>query len=107
MTGQEILTDTICYHCHQTVEKYLKAFLVWHEIDFKKVHDLVYLQRLCAGIDDKLLVPKLTNLTSYGTAVRYPDDFYMPSIEETDQAILVASQVRELIRDRLEFVLRD
>ena len=39
-------TDTICYHCQQAVEKYLKAYLVNLNIPFKKVHDLDYLLNL-------------------------------------------------------------
>jgi HEPN domain-containing protein len=35
--------DTACFHCQQAVEKALKAFLVWKEVPFEKVHSLVYL----------------------------------------------------------------
>jgi HEPN domain-containing protein len=28
--------DTICFHAQQCAEKYLKAFLVYHEIEFEK-----------------------------------------------------------------------
>lgn len=36
-------TDAICFHCQQAVEKYLKAFLTYLNIDFKKSHSLSYL----------------------------------------------------------------
>jgi len=30
----ELFTNTICFHCQQAVEKFLKAFLVYHRIEF-------------------------------------------------------------------------
>ena len=32
----EVITDTLCFHCQQTVEKLLKAFLVENDINFGK-----------------------------------------------------------------------
>ena len=30
--------DTVCFHCQQAVEEYLKGFLVYHGVDFPKTH---------------------------------------------------------------------
>ena len=35
--------DTIAFHCQQAVEKYLKALLIFFQIDFIRTHDLIYL----------------------------------------------------------------
>jgi len=43
--------ETIAFHCQQAVEKYLKAFLIFLDIEFKRSHDLVYLLGL---ISDKV-----------------------------------------------------
>ena len=32
------VTDTVCFHCQQAVKKYLKAFLVHHQVYFTKTH---------------------------------------------------------------------
>ena len=32
--------DTVCFHCQQAVEKYLKAFLVHQDISFPRSHNL-------------------------------------------------------------------
>jgi HEPN domain-containing protein len=98
----EILTDTICYHCQQTVEKYLKAFLSWHDIDFKAVHDLVYLQQLCVKNDQDFQSLSLKRLTDYAVKLRYPDDFYMPSLQEADSSIELAQAVKNFIRKKIE-----
>jgi len=44
----------VCFHCQQTAEKYLKAFLVLHETTFPKVHDLRRLLRLCVKFESAL-----------------------------------------------------
>ena len=30
----------ICFHFHQAAEKYLKAYVVANELEFRKIHDL-------------------------------------------------------------------
>jgi HEPN domain-containing protein len=35
--------DTIAFHCQQAVEKYIKASLIYLEIEFQRSHDLPYL----------------------------------------------------------------
>jgi HEPN domain-containing protein len=45
--------ETACFHCQQTVEKVLKAFLVWKAVRFEKVHSLTYLLDLCEGQDPR------------------------------------------------------
>ena len=37
---------TSAFHCQQSVEKYLKAYLVRHQIEFRKTHDLDELLKL-------------------------------------------------------------
>ncbi len=45
--------DSICFHCQQGAEKYLKAALIYLDLNFRKSHSLVYLLDL---ITDKLEV---------------------------------------------------
>jgi HEPN domain-containing protein len=42
-------TDTVCFHCQQCAEKYLKALLVWRNVAFPRTHDLVVLLSLATG----------------------------------------------------------
>lgn len=32
--------DVACFHAHQAVEKYLKAYLQMHDVEFPRTHDL-------------------------------------------------------------------
>ena len=47
-------TDSLCFHCHQAVEKILKGFLVFNKKEFPKVHDLIHLLNLCRKLDKNL-----------------------------------------------------
>lgn len=72
---EEIITDTLCFHCQQTVEKFLKSFLIFHSIEFEKVHSLEYLIKLCSNIDPNFesLYEITKKLNEYAVEVRYPD----------------------------------
>ena len=67
---------TACFHCQQTVEKGLKAFLVWKEVPFEKVHSLTYLLDLCEGQDSGYtsLRDRAETLAPYAVEVRYPGE---------------------------------
>ncbi|MDI6839857.1 MAG: HEPN domain-containing protein [bacterium] len=76
---QEPATDTICFHCQQCIEKYLKAYLVFHRKIFRKTHDLSEIINLCKEIDidfDKLRDFRVHELTIYATELRYPEYFF-------------------------------
>ena len=66
----------IAFHCQQTVEKYLKAFMVRHQIDFPKTHDIGKLLTGVAAIDLPLAtaLQEADVLTPFGVEVRYPSD---------------------------------
>jgi HEPN domain-containing protein len=66
--------DTICFHCQQCAEKYIKARLHESGIYFDKTHDLVRLVKLTERIEPLWIgmSPALKNLTEYAVEVRYP-----------------------------------
>ena len=81
-------TDSICFHCQQAVEKYLKAYLIFIGIRFKKSHSLSYLLDL---IEEKEEVPediykKADQLDNYSVKTRYPIEWPEPTLEETKEA---------------------
>ncbi|MGC8871244.1 MAG: HEPN domain-containing protein, partial [Brevinematia bacterium] len=99
----EIITDTLCFHCQQTAEKLLKAFLVYHNVDFQKVHTIEYLIRLCSKIDNEFesLYEMTKKLTDYAVEVRYPDEFYIPTFDEAKKAFESATFVKEFVLKKL------
>lgn len=52
----EIYVYGATFHAQQATEKYLKALLVWHQIEFRKIHDIQELLDLASLIDQELPV---------------------------------------------------
>ena len=106
---EEIVTDTLCFHCQQAVEKFLKAFLVASNVEFGRVHSIEYLIKLCEKIDKEFefLYDITANLTDYAIDVRYPDEFYIPTIEEAKKAFESAKKVKDFIFKKLNIKEKD
>lgn len=97
----EIATGPVCFHCQQVIEKLLKAFLITQKLDFSKTHDLEYLTKLCAEIDNSFKTLDVGTLTSYAVDVRYPDDFYSPSIDEARYCFEIATKAKDFILKKI------
>jgi len=104
LEAEEPLTGGICFHCHQAVEKYLKAFLTHFSIQVGKTHDLIKIMNLCIEQDkdfDNLNKDKISSLGFYAVEVRYPDEFYFPTIKEAKEAFKIALKVKDFILIKL------
>jgi HEPN domain-containing protein len=66
--------DSVCFHCQQSVEKYLKARLEEAGISFPRTHDLIKLLALALQVERKwvALQPVIAALNPYAVAYRYP-----------------------------------
>ncbi len=98
----EMVTDAICFHCQQSVEKLLKAYLASKNIDFGKTHNLEFLLELCKKQDTIFENINLGDLSFYAVEVRYPDEFYIPSVEEAKECFRIASIVRDFMIKELK-----
>jgi HEPN domain-containing protein len=102
LTADEPITDTICFHCQQAVEKYLKMYLASQGNDPIVTHNISILVAKCADYDPAFNeLQRLVFLTSYAVSLRYPDDFYMPEVEEAQEALTVARDAREFVVARI------
>lgn len=65
-------------------------------------HNISILVGKCATYDPSFIeLQRFNFLTSYAVSLRYPDDFYMPEVEETEVALTAAQNVRKFIVARL------
>lgn len=104
LEAEIVVTDTVSFHCQQAVEKYLKAFLVKNQVEFSKTHSIMALLNLCSTVD-KAFSEELSDadsLTDYAVEIRYPDEWYEPTIEEAKQAYETALRVKDFVLKRLE-----
>ncbi|MDI6784473.1 MAG: HEPN domain-containing protein [bacterium] len=98
---EETVTDSVCFHCQQAVEKYLKAFLIFHNIEIERTHDIAYLVKQCSSIDNDFANIEIKELSSFGVDIRYPDDFYIPDLEEAKFYYQLANQIKKLVLTKL------
>jgi len=59
----------ICFHFQQAAEKYLKAFIIAHALEFRPVHNLIELLETCKK--------KETSIEEIEEACRYLNPFYI------------------------------
>ena len=92
-----------CFHSQQSVEKFLKAFLAWHQVQFPKTHNLGELLDLMSTIDTALAedLKDATRLNPYGVEVRYPSDIPEPTYDQAKEALHLATSIRDAIQKAL------
>ncbi len=95
--------DVAAYHCQQTAEKALKAFLFWNDKPFRKTHDLEELLSLCIQIDSSFqdLAEAALVLTPMATEFRYPGDLLDPPMDEVRTALRLANGFLDAVLSRL------
>jgi len=103
LSSQEPVTDTICYHSQQAVEKYLKLYLVNKNVEPIKTHNIAFLLKKCREFDPVFEELKgIEYLTDYAVELRYPDSFYVPEIEEAKEAFEDAKKAKKIVLELLK-----
>lgn len=97
--------DVLCFHCQQTVEKCLKAYLTWLDVRVRKTHDLEAILNLCIEKDkefENLDRDKISKLTIYATEIRYPEEYLETTIDEVKEHYEIAKKVKAFVITRLK-----
>ena len=98
--------ETVCYHCQQCAEKYLKAFLMYKNVDFPKTHDLVLLFNLLPKNEPlNLRIQDLQPLNRYSVEAQYPGEWEPINELEVRDALVMVRVVRDVFRRMLRSVL--
>lgn len=101
--GDPPLLDGAVYHCQQTAEKALKAFLALHDQPLMRTHNLPELLAACMEIDPDLAILRdaAIMLNPYATQFRYPGDEIAPPHDAVSEALQFASQVLTTINSTM------
>lgn len=96
-----LIFDGVCFHCQQCAEKYLKAWMIANDVEFKERHDLEYLLGLIVPSDPsfEFIRDLLIVLNEYAVDIRYPGDF--ATLQEAAQATKAMKVVRSFVRGKL------
>ncbi len=96
-----LILDIACFHCQQSIEKFLKAFLVYNQKEFLLTHNLEYLISLCAEIDSDFINHDLNNLSLYAVRTRYPHDHLAPEKEEVMDYLKLCNVIKGLVLSKI------
>ena len=96
------------FHSQQAAEKAMKAFLAWHDMPFRKTHNLEEIGAQCVAIDSTLrpVADQAAPLTEYAWKFRYPGQSDEPDRAEAEGALAAARNVYEEILIRLPAAAR-
>lgn len=97
--GENYIFGTV-FHAQQAAEKYLKSFLVWHQIEFQKTHDMEKLLNLATAAHPKIceVLRDVPELTPYGVEYRYPGDYPEVTVRDAKRAMILCRRVRKEVR---------
>ncbi len=103
MSFPDAVRESICFHSQQAVEKALKAYLVYLDINFTKTHEIGELISNCTKKDKEMasLFKEADNLTDYAVQIRYPDSPAEPSQEDATQALKIAYGILQYIKEKV------
>jgi HEPN domain-containing protein len=103
LSFSNVVTETVCFHCQQAAEKYLKAYLVFLGILFTKTHEIGELITKCESRDEEIsaLKEEADKLTDYAVEIRYPDDWFEPSLTEAKEAFKIAKRIKGFVEKRM------
>lgn len=97
-----VALSSVCFHCQQAVEKYLKAYLISKGKEIKKTHNIEFLLSECEDFDPDFGSIDPKNLSDFGVEIRYPGDLYTPSEFETKEYIEIAHQLKKMVSEKIK-----
>ncbi len=94
-----------CFTAQQAVEKALKAFLLYKQNRFDKIHDLVKLVDDCSLFDEEFrsIRSQAATLSHFYVQTRYPDISELDQFTETDahDALSAAKEIVAFVQRKI------
>lgn len=102
LAASQIPINSCCFHAQQAAEKYFKAFLIFHRIEFPKTHDLILLIELCKKVDLSFekLQQQAIDLSVFAIAPRYPNAIINPDLNDAKLAYNSATDIKEFVLNK-------
>ena len=105
LNGDFLFNRSICYHCQQSAEKDLKAYIIYLDLPLNKTHNLIKLVDQISELDKEIthLQQAVEVLTDYILTARYPDDSDLIANEESKLAFKESEKINNYIRSKIKF----
>jgi len=101
---EEGAPSTVCFLSQQMGEKYFKAFLIFYQKEFPKIHHLDRLLELCLDVDNsfKELKDNVILLSDYYIETRYPGGWTEEwTWKEAREAFDSALEIKRFVLDKI------
>jgi HEPN domain-containing protein len=100
---EDIFLEDLCFQAQQAVEKAVKGLLIFYNVEPEKTHDLVLLIK---ELSKYFTVPDEINdtviLNDYAVQTRYPGEYTPIEEDEYNDAIRVAENCVNWIKDKIK-----
>lgn len=105
LNGDFLFNRSICYHCQQSAEKDLKAYIIYLDLPLNKTHNLIKLVDQISELDKEIthLQQAVEVLTDYIVTTRYPDDSDLIADEESKLPFKESEKINNYIRSKIKF----
>ena len=100
------LTEAICFHSAESVEKFLKAFIAIKETPFVETGSLEYAINMCKHLEPGFENIKTGNIANYINNPWSPDST-LPGLKEAHEAFRTAEALRNFVLEKLNMNVKD
>lgn len=96
----------ICVLCHDGAEKYLKAYLIYHNINPERIHDLVTLHKQCVKVnkndaDLTRIEEECRLLNQYYIPLKYPSHYPAVDRQKAKEAIEAIEGISKIAKNKI------
>jgi HEPN domain-containing protein len=103
VVNNDVYYEDLCYQTQQAVEKAIKGFLIYFEVEPEFTHNIDTLinelEKLTEVPDN---VKRATELTDYAITTRYPGWYEEVTKEKYEQAVKIAEECLEWVEGRIK-----
>lgn len=101
---KEEIFKGVCFVAQQSAEKYLKAYIIAHNLSFEKIHDLKRLVGICTGKDKDFeeLAEFAEYLTPFYIETRYPGFIIDITKVDAKKALDATKQIAKFVKLKLQ-----
>ena len=105
LNSEYLFNRSICYHCQQSAEKDLKAYIIYLDLPLNKTHNLIKIVDQISELDKEIthLQKAVEVLTDYIVTARYPDDSELITDEESKLAFKESEKINNYIKTKIIF----
>ena len=99
LVAEERFRDIVAFHAQQAAEKYLKALLTRHQVEFPKTHVIRRLLILLVPVEPRIAeeLDDANWLSPFGAEIRYPGDRSETVPGDQVRALQLAGNVRDSV----------